>query len=51
MKAPRPSRAEVDQIFGTPPDETPSAEPSTDAAAEDAEQDRWLRENVPPHSV
>lgn len=51
MTVQRPFRAEVDRVFGTPPEQSPCAEPSTDVTAENAERERWLRENVPPHSV
>ncbi|MCX6487691.1 MAG: hypothetical protein NT156_06890 [Mycobacterium sp.] len=47
----RPTRATVEQVFGSTLPRTSSDERDVDVSAEDAERDRWLRENVPPHSV
>lgn len=47
--SPQPSRNAVNKIFGDalpdiPPDERDVASPD-----DDADHDRWLRSNVPPH--
>jgi hypothetical protein len=41
----------VERVFGTAFPQTSSDERDVDVTAEDAERDRWLRDNVPPHSV
>ena len=51
MSAPRPDRAAVNKIFGSELPQASSDERDPEAGAEDGERDRWLRENVPPHSV
>jgi hypothetical protein len=44
-----PSRHAVNKIFGDPIPDTTRDERDDGASAEDAERDRWLRDNVPPH--
>ncbi|CAN1511328.1 hypothetical protein MCEMIE22_00803 [Mycobacteriaceae bacterium] len=41
----------MERVFGTAFPQTSSDERDVDVTAEDAERDRWLRDNVPPHSV
>jgi hypothetical protein len=43
------SRQAVNKIFGDPIPDTTRDERDDGASAEDAERDRWLRDNVPPH--
>ena len=45
----RPNRPSVNKIFGDPLPETTSDERDEVSAEGEAERDRWLRENVPPH--
>lgn len=47
----RPDRVTVDRIFGTELPQASSDEQDFEATAEAGERDRWLRDNVPPHSV
>jgi hypothetical protein len=39
----------MNRIFGDPIPDTTRDERDDGASAEDAERDRWLRDNVPPH--
>lgn len=45
----RPSRHLVNKIFGDSIPDTTGDERDDPAPADDAERDRWLRDNVPPH--
>jgi hypothetical protein len=47
----RPDKAAVNKIFGGELPRSSSDERDPDGAIEDSERERWLRENVPPHSV
>jgi hypothetical protein len=47
----RADRAAVNKIFGTDLAQTSSDERDPDSSVGDGEQDRWLLDNVPPHSV
>ena len=51
MSVERPDKATVNKIFGTELPQVSSDERDPDAATEDGDRDRWLRDNVPPHSV
>jgi hypothetical protein len=44
-----PRRDVVNKIFGDPIPDTTSDERNDAASADDAERDRWLQDNVPPH--
>ena len=46
-----PDRETVNSIFGTELPQVSAAERGADAQSEDAERERWLRENVPPHYI
>ena len=51
MSTTRPDRAAVNKIFGTELPQTSSDERDLDSSSGDSERDRWLLDNVPPHSV
>jgi hypothetical protein len=51
MSTARPDRTAVNKIFGTELPQTSSDERDPDSSTGDIEQDRWLLDNVPPHSV
>ena len=51
MSVERPDKAAVNKMFGGELPRSSSDERDPDAAIEDSESERWLRENVPPHSV
>lgn len=51
MTVQRPDKAAVDKMFGAELPRSSSDERDPDATVEDSERDRWLRDNVPPHSV
>jgi hypothetical protein len=43
------ARDAVNKIFGDPLPELPSDERDNFSPDDDAEHDRWLRDNIPPH--
>ena len=47
----RSDKAAVDKVFGAELPRSSSDERDPDTTVEDSERDRWLRDNVPPHSV
>jgi hypothetical protein len=47
----RPSRDAVNKIFGDSIPETTRDERDDAASADEAERERWLRDNIPPHHV
>jgi hypothetical protein len=51
MSTAHPDRAAVNKIFGTELPQTSSDERDPDSPAGEGERDRWLLDNVPPHSV
>jgi hypothetical protein len=51
MSKTRPDRAAVNKIFGAELPQTSSDERDPDSSADTTERDRWLLDNVPPHSV
>jgi hypothetical protein len=51
MSTARPDRAAVNKIFGSELPQTSTDECDPDSSAGDDERDRWLLDNVPPHSV
>lgn len=50
-EAERPDKASVNEIFGSELPQESADERDPDAAAEWADRDRWLRDNVPPHHL
>jgi len=51
MSTKRPDRVAVNKIFGAELPQTSSDERDPDSSTHDGERDRWLLDNVPPHSV
>ena len=47
--ATRPTRHLVNKIFGHSIPDTTGDERDDAASADEAERERWLRDNVPPH--
>ncbi|MEZ0341959.1 hypothetical protein ACAG25_18485 [Mycobacterium sp. pV006] len=45
----KPSKQELDEVFGTALPDTTRDERDLDASAEGPAHERWLRDNVPPH--
>ncbi|MGE2833794.1 hypothetical protein [Mycobacterium sp. SMC-4] len=45
----KPSKEDLDKIFGTALPDTTADERDPAAAGGDSAHDRWLRDNVPPH--
>ncbi|WP_172800609.1 hypothetical protein [Mycobacterium sp. IS-1496] len=45
----KPSRDSVNKIFGETLPETSSDERDDRAGEDEAQHDRWLRDNIPPH--
>jgi hypothetical protein len=45
----RHSRDSVNKIFGDPIPDTTSDERDDTRPDDDAERERWLRDNIPPH--
>ena len=42
-------RETIDAVFGDDVPQVPADERDTPSPDDDAERDRWLRENLPPH--
>ncbi|WP_165604685.1 hypothetical protein [Mycolicibacterium elephantis] len=47
--APKPSREELDRVFGDPLPSKEADEDDTSRRDQDGAHERWLRDNVPPH--
>jgi len=47
--SPKPYRDAVNKIFGEELPRESSDERETDSSAAEAEHDKWLRDNIPPH--
>jgi hypothetical protein len=47
--AAKPSRGAVNKIFGDPVPDIASGERNISSPDDEADHDRWLRENIPPH--
>lgn len=45
----KPSKEELDKIFGTALPDTTADERDPALPGDDSARDRWLRDNVPPH--
>lgn len=45
----KPSRELVNRVFGEAFPEVASSEREPGSPEDDADRDRWLRDNVPPH--
>ena len=48
-EAPKPSRDTVNKIFGDPLPDITSDERDISSPDDNADHDRWLRDNIPPH--
>lgn len=44
-------RSALNRIFGTELPQESSDERDHDSRSDDADRDRWLRENLPPHHI
>lgn len=50
-EGPKRSRETIDEVFGEAIPQIPAGERDAPTPEDDADRDRWMRENRPPHHI